>query len=42
MLVWTHRDPAQLLPALGQTARAVAVYGVVLGAALAWGLRPLP
>lgn len=29
--------PRELLPALGQTARVVAIYGVVLGAALAWG-----
>ncbi len=30
-------EPAQLLPALGGTARVVALYGVVLGAALAAG-----
>ncbi|MGD2070123.1 MAG: 1,4-dihydroxy-2-naphthoate polyprenyltransferase [Gemmatimonadota bacterium] len=29
--------PRELLPALGQTARVVALYGAVLGAALAWG-----
>jgi 1,4-dihydroxy-2-naphthoate octaprenyltransferase len=29
--------PRQLLPALGGTARIVALYGVILGAALAWG-----
>ena len=40
--VWTHRSAEQLIPALGQTARAVAVYGIVLGGALAWGLRPFP
>jgi 1,4-dihydroxy-2-naphthoate octaprenyltransferase len=39
--VWAHRDPRALLPALGQTARAVALYGLVLGASLAWGLRAL-
>ena len=37
--VWLHQEPRALLPALGQTARAVAVYGLLLGAALAWGLR---
>lgn len=31
------REPADLLPALGETARVVALYGVVLGTALAWG-----
>lgn len=36
--VWGHRDPGDLLPALGQTARGVALYGIVLAAALAWGL----
>jgi 1,4-dihydroxy-2-naphthoate octaprenyltransferase len=40
--VWAHRDPRELLPALGQTARAVALYGVLLGAGLAWGLRLQP
>jgi 1,4-dihydroxy-2-naphthoate octaprenyltransferase len=40
--VWRHRRPHDLLPALGQTARAVALYGVALAAALAWGLRPDP
>ena len=29
--------PAQLLPALGGTARLVAAYGIILGATLAWG-----
>ena len=38
--VWGHRDPRDLLPALGQTARGVALYGIVLAAALAWGLPP--
>ena len=41
-IVWTHRGPQDLIPALGQTARVVAVYGIALGAALAWGLRPFP
>ena len=36
--VWGHAEARELLPALGETARAVAVYGVLLGAALAWGL----
>jgi 1,4-dihydroxy-2-naphthoate polyprenyltransferase len=40
--VWMHEGPRELLPALGQTARAVALYGVVLAAGLAWGLRALP
>jgi 1,4-dihydroxy-2-naphthoate octaprenyltransferase len=40
--VWRHRRPHDLLPALGQTARAVALYGIALTTALAWGLRPLP
>ncbi|MSP63220.1 MAG: 1,4-dihydroxy-2-naphthoate polyprenyltransferase [Myxococcales bacterium] len=40
--VWMHRDARELLPALGQTARAVALYGIVLAAVLAWGLRALP
>lgn len=35
--VTTFDDPRQLLPALGGTARLVALYGVVLGATLAWG-----
>jgi 1,4-dihydroxy-2-naphthoate octaprenyltransferase len=39
--VWTHADPRELLPALGQTARAVALYGILFGATLAWGLRLL-
>ena len=39
--VWSHRDPRELLPALGQTARAVALYGIVLALGLAWGLRAL-
>jgi len=38
--VWRHRSPQELIPALGQTARAVALYGIALAAALAWGLRP--
>jgi 1,4-dihydroxy-2-naphthoate octaprenyltransferase len=42
LTVWRHRRPHDLLPALGQTARAVALYGITLTAALAWGLRPLP
>jgi len=33
--VLTFRDPRELLPALGQTARVVALYGLLLGAALA-------
>lgn len=41
LTVWRHRDPRDLLPALGQTARAVALYGLILSAMLAWGLRPL-
>ncbi len=32
-----HTDPLQLLPALGQTARVVALYGVLLGLGLALG-----
>ena len=32
-----HADPPELLPALGQTARLTAVYGVLLGLALALG-----
>ena len=35
--VWGHRDPSELIPSLGQTARVVALYGVVLAASLAWG-----
>jgi 1,4-dihydroxy-2-naphthoate octaprenyltransferase len=35
--VLTFRAPKELLPALGGTARVVALYGLVLGAALAWG-----
>lgn len=35
--VMSFERPAQLLPALGGTARIVALYGVLLGAALAWG-----
>jgi 1,4-dihydroxy-2-naphthoate octaprenyltransferase len=35
--VWTFREPAELIPALGGTARIVALYGAVLGATLAWG-----
>jgi len=35
--VLSFRDPPELLPALGQTAALVALYGVVLGASLAWG-----
>lgn len=40
LAVWQHEGPRDLLPALGQTAHAVALYGVVLGAILAWGLQP--
>ena len=32
-----HTDPTELLPALGETARLVALYGVLLGLALALG-----
>jgi 1,4-dihydroxy-2-naphthoate octaprenyltransferase len=32
-----HVDPRELLPALGATARVVAIYGVLLGAGLAFG-----
>ena len=39
--VWGHRDPRELVPALGQTARGVALYGVLLATALAWGLPRL-
>lgn len=35
--VWRHRDPKELLPALGQTAWGVALYGILLATALAWG-----
>jgi 1,4-dihydroxy-2-naphthoate octaprenyltransferase len=35
VLAFAHS--ADLLPALGETARVVALYGVVLGGALAWG-----
>jgi 1,4-dihydroxy-2-naphthoate octaprenyltransferase len=35
--VLTFREPRDLLPALGQTARLVALYGVLLGGALALG-----
>jgi len=34
--VLSFREPAELVPALGQTAALVALYGVVLGASLAW------
>lgn len=37
--VLTFSEPRQLLPALGETARLLALYAGVLGAALAWGLR---
>ena len=37
-VVWTHQSALELLPALGQTARAVALYGILLGGSLAWGL----
>ena len=33
--VLAHRDPRELLPALGETARVLAVYGLMLGSALA-------
>ncbi len=36
-VVLGFRQPAELLPALGGTARIVALYGVVLAGALAWG-----
>lgn len=39
--VWGHRDPRELVPALGQTARGVALYGILLAIALAWGLPRL-
>jgi hypothetical protein len=35
--VLTFNEPRDLLPALGQTARLVALYGVLLGGALALG-----
>lgn len=35
--VLTFRDPRELLPALGQTSRVVALYGVLLGLGLALG-----
>jgi 1,4-dihydroxy-2-naphthoate octaprenyltransferase len=35
--VLTYTDPRDLNPALGQTARAVAIYGLLLGAALGFG-----
>jgi 1,4-dihydroxy-2-naphthoate octaprenyltransferase len=35
--VFSFREPRELLPALGETARAVALYGVLLGGALALG-----
>ena len=35
--VMSFDAPQQLLPALGGTARVVALYGIVLGATLAWG-----
>ncbi|HKJ02011.1 MAG TPA: 1,4-dihydroxy-2-naphthoate polyprenyltransferase [Longimicrobiales bacterium] len=35
--VLTFADPRELLPALGQTARAVALYGALLGLGVAWG-----
>lgn len=35
--VWRHRDPRELVPALGQTARGVALFGILLATALAWG-----
>ncbi len=35
--VVTHTDPAELLPALGETARVVGVYGLLLGLGLAVG-----
>ena len=39
--VWGHREARELVPALGQTARGVALYGVLLASALAWGLKLL-
>ena len=35
--VLTHTDPVELLPALGETARVVGVYGLLLGLGLAVG-----
>jgi 1,4-dihydroxy-2-naphthoate octaprenyltransferase len=35
--VLLHRDPRELLPALGETARVVALYGMLLGGGLAIG-----
>jgi 1,4-dihydroxy-2-naphthoate octaprenyltransferase len=35
--VFTFREPRELLPALGGTARVVALYGILLGGALAFG-----
>ncbi len=35
--ILTHSDPVELLPALGETARVVGVYGVLLGLGLAVG-----
>jgi len=35
--VFAHTDPRELLPALGATARAVALYGALLALGLAWG-----
>ncbi|HSG07749.1 MAG TPA: 1,4-dihydroxy-2-naphthoate polyprenyltransferase [Longimicrobiales bacterium] len=35
--VMTFAHPQELLPALGQTARAVALYGALLGLGVAWG-----
>jgi 1,4-dihydroxy-2-naphthoate octaprenyltransferase len=34
--VWTAEEPRALIPALGGTARVVAIYGVLLGLGLAW------
>ena len=38
--VWSHRDASELIPSLGQTARVVALYGIVLAASMVWGSRP--
>lgn len=35
--VLTHTEPAELLPALGETARVVGVYGLLLGLGLVFG-----
>jgi 1,4-dihydroxy-2-naphthoate octaprenyltransferase len=35
--VLTHTEPVQLLPALGETARVVGVYGLLFGLGLAIG-----